>query len=142
MKEEKIGFALVGIKTEQFATFNDNYKEKAKIELKTGLEFKFNLDEKLIAVIVTVIFEQNKKPFLKLEVSCQFKIEDASFSSFCKDSKIILPKGFMTHLAMITVSSVRGVLHAKTEGSVFNKYMLPTLDVTKMVTEDVEFPLN
>jgi hypothetical protein len=48
----------------------------------------------------------------------------------------------MTHLTMITVSSVRGVLHAKTEGTIFNKYLLPTLDVTEMVKEDVEFSLN
>lgn len=142
MKEGSVGFALVGIKTEQFATFEDNYKDKAKTNLNTGLEFKFNKEEKLIAVVVTIIFEQSKIAFLKLQVSCHFRISDESFKDFCDDSKIILPKGFMTHLTMITVSSVRGVLHSKTEGTIFNKYLLPTLDITKMVKEDVEFSLD
>jgi hypothetical protein len=142
MKEANVGFALVGIKTEQYATFNENYKDKAKIGLNTGLEFKFNKEDKIIAVVVAITFEQNKKAFLKLQVSCHFKISEDSFKGFCNDSIITLPKGFMTHLTMITVSSVRGVLHAKTEGTIFNKYLLPTLDVTEMVKEDVEFSLN
>jgi hypothetical protein len=142
MEDNKIGFALVGLKTEQFATFEDNFTPKAKTELKTGLEFKFNKEQKLIAVYVTIVFEQKKKAFLKLQVSCHFNISDDSFHKYCDDSKIIFPKGFMTHLTMISISSVRGVLHAKTEGTEFNKYLLPTLDVTKMVKEDIEFDIN
>lgn len=142
MEDNKIGFALVGLKTEQFATFEDNFTPKIKTELKTGLEFKFNKEQKLIAVYVTIVFEQKKKAFLKLQVSCHFKISDDSFDKYCNDSKIIFPKGFMTHLTMISISSVRGVLHAKTEGTEFNKYLLPTLDVTKMVKDDIEFDIN
>jgi len=142
MAQDKVGFALVGIKTEQFATFDENYSEKAKTGLNTSLEFKFNKDDKLIAVFVTIIFEQNKKAILKLQVSCHFKISDDSFNSFCANSVITLPKGFMTHLTMITVSSVRGVLHAKTESTFYNKYLLPTIDITKMVKSDVEFSLK
>lgn len=142
MKEDNVGFALVGIKTEQFATFDENYKDKTNTSLNTGLEFQFNKEGKIIVVVVTVTFEQNKKAFLKLQVSCHFKISEESFKGFCDAARITLPKGFMTHLTMITVSSVRGVLHAKTEGTIFNKYLLPTLDVTKMVKEDVSFSLD
>ncbi|WP_064967610.1 hypothetical protein [Tenacibaculum ovolyticum] len=142
MKEGNVGFALVGIKTEQYATFKENYKEKAKIGLNTGLEFKFNKEDKIIAVVVAITFEQNKKAFLKLQVSCHFKISEDSFKGFCDNVIITFPKGFMTHLTMITVSSVRGVLHAKTEGTIFNKYLLPTLNVTKMVKENVEFSID
>jgi hypothetical protein len=142
MGNDKIGFALVGLKTEQFATFEDNYAPKAKTELKTGLEFKFNKEQKVIAVYVTTIFEQKKKAFLKLQVSCHFNISDDSFGRYCDDLKIIFTKGFMTHITMISISSVRGVLHAKTEGTEFNKYLLPTLDVTKMVEEDIEFDIK
>jgi hypothetical protein len=142
MGNDKIGFALVGLKTEQFATFEDNFTSKAKTELKTGLEFKFNKEQKVVAVYVTTIFEQKKKAFLKLQVSCHFNISDDSFEKFCDDLKIVFPKGFMTHITMISISSVRGVLHAKTEGTEFNKYLLPTLDVTKMVEEDIKFDIK
>ena len=142
MTENKVGFALVGIKTEQFATFEENFSGKAKIGLKTGLEFQFNNDDKLITVFATVNFGQSKRTFLKLQVSCHFKISDDAYNTFYTDSKITFPKGFMTHLAMITVSSARGVLHAKTENTPFNKFILPTIDVTEIVNEDVEFTID
>lgn len=140
--KEGIGFKLTGLKTEQFATFEENYSEKGKTGLQTGIEFKFNKEEKVIGVLVTFMFAQKKKVFLKITVSCHFTIENESFKSFCKESKIIFPKGFIIHLTMITISSARGVLHAKTEGTVFNKFLLPTLDVTEIVKKDVEFSLT
>jgi hypothetical protein len=142
MKENKVGFALASMKTQQFATFEENYKDKDKTGLNTSLEFQISKEKKVVTVVVSVVFEQKKKAFLKLKVSCHFKVSEDSFDGFYDESKITLPKGFMTHLTMITVSSLRGVLHAKTEGTLFNKYLLPTMDVTKMVKKDVEFSLD
>jgi hypothetical protein len=45
----------------------------------------------------------------------------------------------MAHLAMITTSTCRGVLFAKTEGTEFYKFIIPTLNVTGMINEDAEF---
>lgn len=142
MEKQKISFALTGLKTEQFASFEENFSPKEEIGLKTGLEFKFNEKSRTIGVFTSFIFEQKKQAFLKLQISCHFKIGEESFTSFCKDSEVIFPKGLLIHLTMITVSSARGVLHAKTEGTIFNKFLLPTMDVTKMVQEDVEFTLS
>lgn len=142
MEGERVGFILIGLKTEQFAIFEDNYSSKDDVELKTELEFKINEKTKTIGVFTTFIFEQKKQAFLKLQISCQFKINEDSFDSFCKESEITVPKELLIHITMITVSSARGVLHAKTEGTEFNKFLLPTMDVTKMVKEDVSFSLN
>src|SRR5690606_10423391 len=91
---------------------------------------------------VTFTFEQSKKAFLKVQVSGHFSITEEAFNEFCKEDKIIFPKGFMCHLTIIVVSSARCVLHAKTEGSNFNKFLLPTIDVTKIVSDDIEFHLS
>lgn len=142
MENKKIGFALVALKTEQFASFEENYKEGKKVDLKTGLEFKINVEDKNIGVFVTFTFEQSKKAFLKVQVSGHFSITEEAFNEFSKEDKIIFPKGFMCHLTMLVVSSARGILHAKTEGSNFNKFLLPTIDVTKIVSDDIEFHLS
>ncbi|TXK79447.1 hypothetical protein [Mesonia sp. K4-1] len=141
---KRIGFVLRGLKTEQFATFEEHYKanSKAKINLDTRLEYNFDKGNRLIGTFTTFTFQQNNKVFLKLSVSCHFSIDSESFESFCEADIIIFPKGFMAHLAMITVSSGRGVLHAKTEGTVFNKFLLPTIDVTQLVKEDISFDLE
>jgi hypothetical protein len=75
-------------------------------------------------------------------VSCHFDIGADSLNDFLSKEKIVFPHSLMTHLTILTIGTARGVLHSKTNGSEFNKYILPTLDVTKMLTKDVEFDLN
>ena len=50
-----------------------------------------------------------------------------------------VPKGFLSHLAVLTIGTTRGILHAKTEGNCFNKYVLPAINVTEIIKEDAIF---
>lgn len=43
---------------------------------------------------------------------------------------------------MITVGTARGVMHSKTDGTEFNKFLLPTLSIDDLVSKDAEFALN
>lgn len=140
----KVGFILQGIKCEQFAVLEENFTPKKEIQLGTQLELKFDQTNKQFGVFFGIEFIQTKKTFLKMVVSCHFKILDESWNQFIQKDKpkLIVPKGFMAHLATITVSTTRGVLYAKTEGTQFSKFLVPLLNVTEMITEDVTFNLN
>lgn len=146
MKKENIqvGFELLGIKTEQFAIFEENYNIKKETNLNTELQFKLDQTNKQIGVFLGFEFVQAKKVFIKILVSCHFKIREESWNSFIKenDSKLIVPKGFLAHLAMITTGTSRGVLFAKTEGSQFSKFIIPTININAMITEDASFEIE
>ena len=142
MEKETIGFALAGIKTEQFATFEENYEAKKKANITTALEFKINKEDRRIGVYAAFTFEQSKKAFLKINVSCHFSIAPDSWDSFLMEDKIVFPKSFISHLTMLTIGTARGILHCKVEGTEFNKFILPTFNVNQMVNEDAEFYLN
>ncbi len=135
----QLEFLILGLKTEQFAVFEEGFSEKKKSEFITNIDFKANQLAKQIGVFATFTFEQAKKPIIKLEISCHFVIESNSWDKCISNDKIIFPKDFMVHLAMITIGSARGVLHAKTEGTIFNRIVLPTIDVRKLVQKDIEF---
>lgn len=141
MKKEntQVGFALKGIKTEQFAIFEENYSPKKETSLGTELQFKLDQNNKQIAVFLGFEFLQGKKVFLKIQVSCHFKIEESSWNSLIQENKLIVPKGFLAHLAMITTGTSRGVLFAKTEATPFSTFIVPTLNVAEMIKEDVSF---
>ncbi len=49
-----------------------------------------------------------------------------------------MPKDFMRQLLVITIGTARGVLHTKTENTPFNRFLLPILDATNLIKEDVE----
>ncbi len=142
--KNKIDFSLLGIKTEQFALEEENYSSKGKTALSTSLQFKFEPSDKQIGVFSTFKFTQKKKIFIKIEVSCHFKIDDDSWSTFIQvtDSKLVIPKLFLAHLAMMTIGTTRGVLFSKTEGTIFSKYIVPVTNVEDEIEEDASFDLE
>lgn len=145
MKTNKpISFSIDGIKTEQFAILEENYQEKKPVDFETGIQFKIDAENKFIASVVRISFNQGKKSFLKIEVSCHFKIDDDSWETFInkKQHVLTIPKGFLAHMAMITVGTLRGILFTKTEGTVFNKFIIPTIDVASMIEKDETFSLK
>jgi len=140
----KVGFALQGIKTEQFAIFEENFAPKKETGLGAQLQFKIDHINKQIGVFLEFEFKQGKKVFLKIQVSCHFKIEETSWDDFIqkKESKLIVPKDFLAHMAMISIGTTRGVLFAKTESTPFSKFIIPTLNVLEMISEDASFDLS
>jgi hypothetical protein len=142
-KVTNIGFYLVGIKTEQFAVFEENFLPKGETELSSEIDFSIDIEKYQIGVFVNFEFEQEDKILLKIKVSCHFKIEEEAWNAFISDcsTKIIFPKGFLAHMAMITVGTSRGVVFAKTEGTLFSKFIIPTINVAEMIQQDVPFEL-
>jgi len=55
---------------------------------------------------------------------------------------IRLEKELMSHLAVITVGTCRGILHSKTEGIKFNQFYLPTINVDDLISDEVTFDLK
>lgn len=140
----KIGFSLNNITTEQFAVIDSSYNEGVDINLKAGFKFGINKEKKIISVIFSTSFLQENTPFLVIEVGCHFKIKEDAWNQFLDESEteLIVPKGFISHLATISVGTTRGVLHSKTENTPFNKFFLPTINVTDLVKKDVQFNLD
>ena len=140
-KNKGVGFALQGLKTEQFAIFPENISDTENQIVSTGLSFSINIEKRIIAVISYLEFYNEDKVFVKLVLSANFNIEEKSWESFSstEDNKIIVPKGLLGHLSAITVSTARGVLFAKLEGTQFSKYLMPLVNVASMIKEDAVF---
>ncbi len=139
-KKVSIGFQLIKITTEQFAIIPDAFnKNETNIEMSIGLKFGLDNKKRIIASFIKVQFEQNKKAFIVIEVANHFNIEKNAWDGFDKtENNIIIPKGFASHLVMLTIGTLRGVLHCKMENTEFNTFILPTINVTEMIKNDVE----
>ena len=141
--KNEVGFSLQGIKTEQFAVFSENFNLKKEVSFGTGLEFKIDQINKQIGVFFEVEFTQGKKVFIKISVSCHFKIKQESWKAFLIDTdNLKIEKGFLCHLAMLTLGTTRGILFAKTEGTEFSKFIIPTINIHEIITEDAIFRLD
>lgn len=135
-----VNFSLLKIRTDQFAIFEVGL-EKGVINLNTNLTFGLNIEDKVFVVTPKYTFESTGKPFIALQISCFFKIDESTWKSFTTKKQIAFPKDFIAHMAMITVGTSRGILHTKTEGTPFNEYLLPPLNVAEMIKQDLIFDL-
>lgn len=137
-----VGFLLRQIKTEQFAFVEDMVFTKTPIDIDTKLDFSVDSQEKSIKVLASFRWRLKNNEFMKIQVSCLFLVQPDSWKDFAKPNGIVVPKQFLTHLCIITVGATRGILHAKTEGTMFNLFMLPTINLTDFIKEDLVYPLN
>lgn len=144
MEDSKVIFNLKKIVTNQFATIDKDIVEAEIIQL--GAEINFGVDDskKMLACFTQFQFTSQNLPFIILHVSCEFEIIETSWNSFIEvqNHKINFPVTLLQHLAIITIGSARGVLHAKTENSKFNKYFLPTINVKDFVKDGISFSMG
>ena len=139
-KGTSVGFQLVKVTTKQFAVIDDAYSSSSSEEIKMSINLDFGTDEKnkFVASTVNVKFIQNEKTFLTLEVEAQFAIEEEAWIKMTNNNnQIVFPRWFATHLTTITIGTLRGVLHAKTDGTEFNKFMLPTINIMELIEKDI-----
>ncbi|MDA3882439.1 MAG: hypothetical protein PF481_04095 [Bacteroidales bacterium] len=139
-----IKFNLHNIVTKQFATIDSIKVDDTKIDINFGFGFGINKEHRILGCHTKFEIRSNKKSFIILDVNCDFEIEETTWNSFIetKSNDIIFSKGFVQHIAVITVGTTRGVLHSKTENTPYNKYFLPAINVTEAITEDVTISLD
>jgi hypothetical protein len=139
MTENEIKFGLRKITTGQFATIDSVQVYEDAIRLNFGFGFGINEDFRIVGCNAKFEFLSKEVPFIVLNVMCDFEIETESWTNLINtDLKTInLPVPLITHLAVLTVGTARGILHCKTENTAFNKYFLPPLNVTESLKTDI-----
>ncbi len=140
-KVPEISFALMGITTEHFSVEEDGFSEKGSITIGTSIRFGTGQKQRIISCFTGFIFESDKKPFITVEAGCHFQIADESWAQMVdKESGTLkVSRTLLTHLAMLTVGTTRGILHAKTENTRFNEFFLPAVNVSAMIKNDLLF---
>ena len=140
MKTENILFKLKRIQTEQFATI-PGVKVGEEIGISAAIEYGMEKDTNTIHCKVLFNFISEEKEFIILHVRCEFSVAPEAWEKNFREEekKYVFPADFMQHLGVITVGTARGILHAKTEGTEFNRFFLPTVNLKEMVPGEVSF---
>jgi len=137
-----VGFRLSGINIEQFAILEELGKSPEGLRLNMDINFGIDAMNQKLGCFVAIAYLIEDRIGMKLETKCEFQIEPKAWKSFIsKPTSIKFNKGFLRHLAMISVGTSRGILHSQTLGSDYNNYPLPTLNVDAMVNNDQSFKL-
>jgi len=136
MKKE-FNFALRNIKTEQFAFFESVFDNTSPIQIKGSVNFGINDVDHFIACTSHFEFLNNEKPFLAIQIICEFEVEATSWVQFINKQKtqIEFPVDILKHLISINIGISRGVVHSKTE-SIHPSFIFPLINLDALVKEN------
>ncbi len=133
-----IKYLLRGVSINQFATpFEPSSND---FVVNVSIPIKTNYQEHAIAIGANVQFVEKGKVFIIAEAFCHYQIEPTCWNelSAADTVDVVLPKDFINSLAAIAISTVRGVLCAKTENTPFAKYFLPLIMIDSKQGGDVK----
>ncbi|MDP8306374.1 MAG: hypothetical protein RAO75_07740 [Candidatus Chlorobium antarcticum] len=141
---QQVNFVLAGITTDRCEILSTAPDEQKPVKINAGLNFGIDSSKKLLKVLFRNEFLQDEIPFITIEAGCIFAMDEESWKSFINDDKKLfaLPKPFAGHLAQMTAGTARGILHAKTENTPMNRFMIPATNVEDMIRENVILSLK
>lgn len=130
-----VRFNMTRIAVNQFAILSDDLPQGEK-KLSTEISFQYSQETRMIACEVGYKFNAGENPFVVLKIQCEFKIHEEDWGKFVSGKEVSIPKEVLEILAVHTIGTSRGVLFCKTEGTPFNRLMIPPINVARMMAEE------
>lgn len=131
-----IPYRIASIHTNQFAMFLDKYSVGDGITINATFRYEYKPDLSTIRCTTTIQYIQNENVVMVLELGCEFAIQEQGAEAIRQSGQINVE--FLRYLATIAVGTARGVIHAKTEGSMLNGLVLPPLNVVETITDSLK----
>lgn len=125
-----IKFRLGKISTLQFAIIEEAFKPNEPIKFDYFITFFRQNALRMIVVDFKTAFKIDDKFFIVFEMAMQFQLHEETMKMFLdtETDNLKLDYDFATHLTVLTIGAARGILHEKTEGTIYNHFLIPLLN--------------
>ncbi len=135
-----IPYRIFKIETNQFATFPEPFDNGSPVNVQTNFHFAASVDVTNVRCKALFNYRQGDNLLLVLDISTYFAIGEEGIAEIRKQGKI--PVDFLRYIATIVVGAARGIIHAKTEGSVLNAVILPPINLVDIIRDDLPVAVN
>lgn len=131
-----IRFRMTGIHVRQFAILANSAPDK-DVTIDTNIGVKVSVRDRKVALEMEFVFLSEEERILLMTLQCEFEIHKEDWLTLCTEDTITIPKNTIEYFVVQTVGTARGILHCKTEGTPFNHLILPPIDATHIVQQDI-----
>lgn len=130
-------FQMIKINVEQFAIIASEVPD-SPVSVSTGIAFMYSTEAHRIACSFDIEYLTDEEKLLKLKTRCEFEIHSEDWNNFIGGNRLKIPKTLLEYFAVHTVGTARGILFCKTEGTPFNNFIIPPIDVASIITEGID----
>lgn len=123
------------ITVDQFAILADNLPDK--ISMNMSYRFKYAENGRKVAVEIIFTFLNKTVKIMTLQLTCEFEINEEDYKTFITNNVVTIPKDLLEYFVVHTIGTARGIMHCKTEGTPFNGIIIPPINVSGAVKNDM-----
>lgn len=128
----EIPFRIFKIENDPIELHADVYEKSKDVEFGFEVSFNGNLKDGIIGCRTRYEYKQGECVLSCLTVYCYFMISKSYLESQKNEGKVIIDKEFLRYVSTISVGTARGILHAKTQGTVLNPMVIPPINLMEM----------
>lgn len=130
-----IPYKIARMETNQFAIFPEKFNSSDAVDVNSSYEFSISTDLDSIRCRSTFHYVQGDNVLMVLEVGAIFAIAPEGVSDI--QEKGAVPVDFLRYMGTIVVGAARGIIHAKTEGTILNSVILPPINLVEIIKDDL-----
>lgn len=142
MRRTSFIYRLGNQEMSEFALLADSFDPNAIYSLRTDVQFSYQASAAMLKCRMSfMLLNDTQQPQLTAVFDSFFLIKEESIKQNMTEGKLTFPENCLLHMASVTYSSLRGALLIKTQGTAFNRFLLPLLDVNKLIDHPFEVEL-
>ena len=130
-----IPYKIARMETNQFAIFPEKFNSSDAVGVNSSYEFSISTDLDSIRCRSTFHYVQGDNVLMVLEVGAIFAIAPEGVSDI--QEKGAVPVDFLRYMGTIVVGAARGIIHAKTEGTILNSVILQPINLVEIIKDDL-----
>lgn len=139
VEKDTIRFNWAKILTEEFAVLGTNANSNLEANILYGFGFLYVEAENTLVVRFRCTYQERGNTLLTITTAAFFTLKEEDWNNiFDQETKVLhLPVNAAQHFASLLASTTRGILHAKLEGSIYAGFILPPMNVSEAIKDDV-----
>lgn len=133
-----IEYSFAGIKVEQFATFKCDTEDLVRDKSYNGdIQVFGNYNERIVGIRFLSELSFGAKIVMKVITVSLYELSLKSWELLKKNNSVVIPLDLLWHFGGLAVSTTRGIVYAKTEGTDLNRCILPPLHIDKIINKEL-----
>ena len=143
-KLEKIGYRILNIQTNQFATFPMPAEAgliMSNLNLNTSFSYGIAHSDRVFTCKLEILLGYEDSPLLKIETQATYLLHEDYFKELIENGQFRMPVLDVENFSSILYGATRGILLCKLENTAIKSFILPPINLYQIITHPLNIPL-
>ena len=136
-KIEKIGYRILNLRTNQYATFNmpsETGLNMSNLSLNNSFSYGIAPSERVFTCKLEIIVRYEDSLILKIETQATYLLHEDYFKELIENCEFRMSELEVQYFTRILYGATRGILLCKLEDTTLRNFILPPINLHQIIT--------